>query len=323
MKWIRVASRVVADAKVRQLARETGCDPYKIVGHLVTLWGVMTEQAKDGNLEGVHADDIEAWAEWSGRGCKPGQFAAAVRALLCTPGGVMDAWEEYQGAAIREHEADRKRKRRGNSAGTPPENPRPSGGIPPLRDETRRDSTAAACLPAFAGATELATSAIRPAGEQTVAAITGVIVGDIAGAALLWTVALNRGVTEAHGERPVPIRHDRQLEAAEGLLEAGVDVAWGANWCYHRARRSTGRNIPGSLAYVAAGLKEAWANHLADQQAAATPFTAGPDPHPAPPLLAGGQPTPVRRFPSAADRLSEQSTQNTRMALAALKGRSA
>jgi hypothetical protein len=123
MKWIRVASRVAADAKVRQIARDVGADPYKVVGHLVTLWGVMTDQAKDGDLSGVHDDDVEAWAEWTG---KRGKFARSVRAHLCDAAGVVSAWERYQGAAIRENEADRRRK----SPGTPPEIPRNSGGTP-------------------------------------------------------------------------------------------------------------------------------------------------------------------------------------------------
>jgi hypothetical protein len=149
MKWIRVASRVAQDAKIWELARLAGCDRFKAIGHLVTLWGAMTEEAKSGDLSATPDDVLEDWAAWSGR---RGKFAAAVRATLCNERGVMAAWEKYQGAAIREHEADRRRKSGkrppeppnnsgGTSGGIPPEPPvetdRNSGAYETKRDETR------------------------------------------------------------------------------------------------------------------------------------------------------------------------------------------
>jgi hypothetical protein len=171
MKWIRVAARVSKDAKVRELARRAGVDPHKIVGHLVDLWGEMADQAKDGDLSPFCDEDVEAWAGWAGKGCKPGAFAPALRALLCDERGAMDAWDEYNGAALREHEADRRRKAAKRSGrlppDVPPDNGRKSASIPPLRDETIRNerttpSTSHAPATGVVALVEVADRAVRP-----------------------------------------------------------------------------------------------------------------------------------------------------------------
>lgn len=122
MNWIRVASRVSQDAKIWRLAELAGCDRHKAVGHCIDLWGAMTEQAQDGALGDVPDAVLEAWAQWDGR---RGRFAAAVRATLLDERGVVAAWERYQGAAIREHAANRlraeARRRAAREAGSPPD----------------------------------------------------------------------------------------------------------------------------------------------------------------------------------------------------------
>jgi hypothetical protein len=171
----------------------------------------------------------------------------------------------------------------------------------------------------------------RP-GEPPRDVVTGVVVGDIAAAAVLFTAAVNRGISETHGEQPLPLRHDAQHAYAERLLGAGVDVTWARDWLYHRAKHNThADNLPGSLAYFVAWCTKAWrrrvAADVAKQQAAG--FTPGADPEPARTLDTPGTAVALRdtgrathppaRFPSAAERLSQRSRENTRVALAALR----
>ena len=141
MKWIRVASNIADDDKVWQLGERAGCDAFKAIGHLVTLWGVMTEQAKDGDLSRVSDAALERWAKWDGR---KGRFAAAVRDTLCNESGVIAAWEKYQGAAIREAESDRKRaedrrKAARTSGKSPPDAPPDGPPNPPADGPTLRN----------------------------------------------------------------------------------------------------------------------------------------------------------------------------------------
>jgi hypothetical protein len=215
----------------------------------------------------------------------------------------------------------------------PPEPPEETQKKPSGLSETNPDESSSSCslrvsnsLPASlpARVESAASQQVRPATEQDVAAITGVLIGDIAGAALLWTIAMNRGVTEAHGEQPVPIRHDGQLEAAETLLGAGVDVAWGANWLYHRAKRSTRRSIPRSLAYLARGLREAWADHLADrtQREHAAAFVPG-EPTESRAVVPAGDASRFAPRPTRTDRVVERSLQGSLSAIARYKGRTA
>lgn len=128
-------------------------------------------------------------------------------------------------------------------------------------------------------------TAIRPTEPGGGAVLAGTVVGDIAGAAVLFTAALNRGVTTTHGEQPVPVRHDGQLGAAEAILEAGVAPQWAADWLYHRASRSASDKLPRSLRYLSDACIAAWRAHLADADATrhAAAFLPGADPAPPPP----------------------------------------
>jgi hypothetical protein len=167
---------------------------------------------------------------------------------------------------------------------------------------------------------------VRPANPPTdVVSIAGVVVGDIAAAAVHWTAALNRGVRESKfGEQPYPIRHTTQHEAAERVLAAGVDVQWGGDWLYERAQATKDRRrIPHSLAYLADALIDAWRAKLEadDATTRADAFTP-PAPGTAVALRDAGRATLAPR-PTRTDRVVERSLQGSLSAIARYKGRTA
>lgn len=287
MKWIRVASAIADDQKIWTLAELAGCDAFKAIGHLVTLWGVMTEQAKTGHLADVSDASLERWAKWTGR---KGRFAAAVRATLCDDAGCVTAWEKYQGAAIREHEADRQRKRAKNSAGIPPETPpeksRSSGDLPPLRDE--HETT-----PNNGGG---------DAGEPTEpdeSPVTGTIIGDIPALALLLVRAANRGDTKGRGgEHPTPYCLDAHAHwLAEEVLRHGVDPLEARRSVYEQvvAKLAADGDRPRTLRYFLPGIERHWARVQAARDAA----LAEPEPEgrALPALLGGPAIRPARGNP--------------------------
>jgi hypothetical protein len=262
MKWIRVASRISQDVKIWRLAELAECDAYKAVGHLVDLWGAMTEQAKDGDISRVSDAMLERWAGWDGR---RGAFAAGVREILCDETGVVAAWEKYQGAAIREHEADRRRKSTKRPDGIPPEPPpetpaengRNSGKVPPLRYETIRDDTTSTTTAGDArGASEPPALALvrqetpetPPRGEPREPAPPAVAVAvvrngarpparprprthdDLRGAIAAWV-----DECRSDGQQRRDADHDRRH------LAEVVFAYWQATWKKHRALYDEGR----------------------------------------------------------------------------------
>lgn len=261
MKWIRVASQVAQDDKVWAIADAAGCDGFKVIGHLVTLWGVMTEHAKDGDLSDTADTLLERWAQWDGA---RGVFADAVRAHLCDDRGVVAAWERYQGAALREAEQDaesararRAAQRAARRGDVPPtsgrRNPDGRGDVGP--HSTARDETE---IVAAAGLR------VRDDGE-----VDGSPIADLRVTAEQLTSAVNRGIADAHGESTRPLRAPAQLAVVEAWLAVRptIDMAWARQWLYDRARSSPARNKPGSLAYWRDALPEAWDAHQAQQMA--------------------------------------------------------
>ena len=134
------------DASVGDVARACGVSRVTTTGHWVMVLTAMAEGCVDGDLSRVSDDNLEEWADWRG---KRGRFAQAVRRYLCDEQGVMRSWGKYNGAKLREMEADRERKKAARlaamaakrSGGSPAEQTQTSGGRPPLRDVTRRDVT--------------------------------------------------------------------------------------------------------------------------------------------------------------------------------------
>lgn len=107
MNWVKIAVGIMDDPSVRQVAEAVGVSEVTTTGHLVGVFTNLATHAKTGDLSAVSDNTVEAWARWRG---KRGRFAQAFRAYLCDSQGVVKAWEDYNGAAIREFEHDRKRK---------------------------------------------------------------------------------------------------------------------------------------------------------------------------------------------------------------------
>lgn len=156
MNWIKVSVSIGRDGSIHELAEASGVAVPVAVGHFVLVLAAMAEGVLDGDLSGVRDSILEDWARWRGRN---GRFAAALRAHLCTPEGVVRSWAKYNGTKLKDLEADRERKRAEReqrrldrinasaqrSPGRPPDGPpddsRTSPSCPPLRDVTRRDVT--------------------------------------------------------------------------------------------------------------------------------------------------------------------------------------
>jgi hypothetical protein len=177
-----------------------------------------------------------------------------------------------------------------------------------------------------------ADATVRPdrPGELPRDVVTGVVVGDIAHAAVLFTAAVNRGLRETHGEQPHPLRHNAQHAYAEKLLAAGVDEAWARDWLYHRARSNTrADNQPGSLAFFVTWCIKAWRKRVAEeaskQHADALVVGADPEPRaqPAQPGTGVVPFAPPAPRPTRTDRVVERSLQGSLSAIARYKGRTA
>ena len=147
ISWVRVSTKIADDPSVARIAAELRVKMPHAVGLVVAVLCQLPDHAKDGQLAQVPDSLIERWAGWDG---KAGRFATSFRRELCDAEGTVRSWERYNGAPIREAEADLQRKResrrtRAGASGERPADtsrtvrrtkPRPSGGSPPLRDET-------------------------------------------------------------------------------------------------------------------------------------------------------------------------------------------
>lgn len=148
MNWIRIATGIMQDPSIHAVADATGVSVPTTTGHVVGVLTYLPEHARGGDLSGVLDATLERWAMWTG---KRGRFAAAFRAHLCTAQGVVRSWEKHNGAAIRDSDYDRERKRMkreaDKSARRAADVQRMSGGqIPDVRqmstvDGTGRDGT--------------------------------------------------------------------------------------------------------------------------------------------------------------------------------------
>ena len=98
MNWIKVATKMRTSVSVRALSRDIGKDMGASVGYVVCVLLMLPDHARDGDLSQISDDDIEEWALWRG---KPGKFAPAFVAHLCTPQRVVRVWDLMNGAAIR------------------------------------------------------------------------------------------------------------------------------------------------------------------------------------------------------------------------------
>lgn len=108
MNWIRIATGIMQDPSIHAVADATGVSVPTTTGHVVGVLTYLPEHARGGDLSGVSDTTLERWAMWTG---KRGRFAAAFRAHLCTAQGLVRSWEKHNGAAIRDSDYDRERKK--------------------------------------------------------------------------------------------------------------------------------------------------------------------------------------------------------------------
>lgn len=115
LNWVAVSKKIHRDLKTQGIAFLTKLDTDQTVGKLVRVFSAMADEAKDGDLSSVQDATLEEWAAWTG---KRGTFAKAFRESMCDENGVVTAWEEYNGRAIRkaDHDAAVKREWRKNGA---------------------------------------------------------------------------------------------------------------------------------------------------------------------------------------------------------------
>lgn len=120
--WIRVNARLAHDADVQGFAlailpkQPEWLAIAATCGLLITLWGAVSDERENGDLNGVPDSALERWAGWQG---KKGLFATEFRARFIDDLGLLREWQEYQGALIERRKADRERKKRGRSTGSP------------------------------------------------------------------------------------------------------------------------------------------------------------------------------------------------------------
>ncbi len=146
MNWIRIATGIGRDSSLGAMSEALGVSVPTTTGHVVLVYTALAEGCVSGDLSDVADSVLERWAMWRG---KRGRFAEVFRAQLCTPEGVVRSWSKYNGAKLRDMEADRERKRASREAaklaresgGRPEDKNQTSGSRPPLRDVTRRDVT--------------------------------------------------------------------------------------------------------------------------------------------------------------------------------------
>jgi len=108
MNWIRIATGILQDPSIHAVADATGVSVPTTTGHVVGVLTYLPEHARGGDLSGVSDATLERWAMWTG---KRGKFAAAFRTHLCTTQGVVRSWEKHNGAAIRDSDYDKERKK--------------------------------------------------------------------------------------------------------------------------------------------------------------------------------------------------------------------
>ncbi len=153
MNWIRIARGMKDDPRIFTLAAACKVRPAEAVGLIVNVLVELPDHARDGDLSGVPAGTVEAWARWHGR---PGIFDAAFRKSLCENEKVR-SWEKHNGPAVRALEAakqrskdwrERKEKRPPNAERTANAthtervtSPEPNASRSPLQDNTRQYKT--------------------------------------------------------------------------------------------------------------------------------------------------------------------------------------
>lgn len=243
--WIRVHANLAARPIVMRAADELHISLNEAIGLLVRFWGSMSQHGNNGQVEGVKDITIETWAGWRG---KRGRFAEFIRSAHTDNEGRVKEWDDYNGKLEdrRAKDRERKRKSRGQSAGSHAEHPRDVTlmSVPARANETRRDET------------KRENQVLSSAAEFAIACV----------------VAANQGLRE-HPDRPQPIAriigtNASSLEAAEELIAAGVPLAFAEADIYRQAKSHKAQDPVTSLKYFVKGVVRAWKQQGATNDAA-------------------------------------------------------
>jgi hypothetical protein len=114
MAWIESHQSLLNHRKTGRLARALGISKITAIGHLHVFWWWCLDNAPDGNLTGIDAEDIAEGAGWEG---DPAEFIKALHfaGFLDDGEGVHD-WYEYAGKLIEGRKANAERMRRKRAA---------------------------------------------------------------------------------------------------------------------------------------------------------------------------------------------------------------
>lgn len=132
--WIAVEAHLVSRDIVGHGAEVLGVSRVTCVGHMVTMWGQVAEDAKAGDISGVRDSTLEHWAEWGG---EAGRFAGFIREH-CVTAGVLNGWDEMQGPLDARREADRTRKQAQRDRAKASARPSRDGHVTSARTEHNR-----------------------------------------------------------------------------------------------------------------------------------------------------------------------------------------
>lgn len=236
--WIRVNATLLDAPGVRQFGTELlpKTEPWlaraAVAGFLVALWGRVAEHQPDGRLSGRDDEQLEEWAQWKG---KPGLFAQVFRARFLREDGVIDHWEDYQGAALARREQDRKRK-----ADAARRVPIPQESTPLLRTMSRRHSAgipqeSTRKLHATSNGTHAATETVTET-EELKSGVVNLTKGeepppkaqppaplaDATPTAATPSSVINRFVARFYGQAPPARRADIARQITGAILSTGV-----------------------------------------------------------------------------------------------------
>lgn len=121
--WIRVHANLGQKPIAHRCASALAVSVPTATGHLVLVWGAVSQFCENGSLASVTDQQIEAWAQWKG---KRGKFAKFIREHHLDENGRCREWDDYAGALEdrrakdRARQAEYRKKRHGDITATSP-----------------------------------------------------------------------------------------------------------------------------------------------------------------------------------------------------------
>lgn len=130
--WIESHQSLRNHRKTGRLARRLGIGRVAAIGHLHCFWWWCMDNAPNGSLAGIDAEDIADGAEWEG---DPSDFIAALDYAGFIQAETIHDWYDYAGKLIERRQKDAARKRESrNPADDPPPQPLPNRDVPRTSD---------------------------------------------------------------------------------------------------------------------------------------------------------------------------------------------